>query len=90
MAVRPMAGKKETKDYPPGPPQGEGVVCFAIPQRADPSISGSPVSRTLALPFAAKFRRGLDKWDGPPGSRLHATALLEAVAAQEWGQIAGA
>ncbi len=51
------------KDYPLGPPPGEGEMHLPSPE-AVPSLSGSPVPRPLAPPLTAS-RRGLGRAGRP-------------------------
>ncbi len=91
LTVRPVAGKKETKDSPPGPPPGEGVVRSPSPEEHPPP---SPVARLRASCSYACHQ----VWRGPgragrlPCDRLHGAALLEAaaIAARERGRRQGA
>ncbi len=52
LAGEPAAeqNKKETKDYPPGPPSGEGVVRSLSPEEQIPEAPGHP-SQERHLPW---------------------------------------
>ncbi len=76
------------KDYPPGPPPGEGEMHLPY-HEAVPSLSGSPVPRPLA-PLLTASRRGQDGRGGLPTPSSTAPLLEAADAVREQGWMQGA
>ncbi len=63
--------QNETKDSPPGPPPGEGVVRSPSPDEQFPPSLGRPSQGPLALALAAGSGGGLDGLGGRSVTRLH-------------------
>ncbi len=74
--------KKGTKDSPPGPPLGEGVVRSPSPEEQDPETPGCP-SQERRLPWRFTGLAGQRRAAPLSCGQLHAVAVVKAAAEAE-------
>ncbi len=83
LAGEPVAeqNKKGTKDSPPGPPPGEGVVRSPSPEEQDPETPGRPSQDAACL--ALRVWQGQRRAAPLSCGQLHAVAVVKAAAEAE-------
>ncbi len=88
LAGEPVAeqNKKGTKDSPPGPPPGEGVVRSPSPEEQDPETPGRRVSGPPLALALRRFGRGRDGLPPLSCGQLHAGGHCEGSAEAELEQ----